>query len=105
MRNFIITMLTVCLLSFTNNAISETSPSAPSTKSATKEINSNKRIIANSYTINVGRGATYFGISKQLSQVAHVEWSWELVDTVKGYHQLKYRDEVLKPNHRFTVSL
>ncbi|KXX71315.1 hypothetical protein AVL50_06825 [Flammeovirga sp. SJP92] len=94
----------MCLLSFTNNAISETSPKAPLAESAKKEVSS-KRIIANSYTINVGRGATYFGISKQLSQVAGVNWSWELVDTVKDYHQLKYKDEVLKPNHKFTVSL
>ncbi|MBD0400753.1 hypothetical protein [Flammeovirga sp. EKP202] len=104
MRNFIITMLIMCLLSFTNNAISETSPSASPSKTSSKELR-HKKIIANSYTINVGRGATYFGISKQLSQVAGVNWSWDLVDTVKGYHQLKYKDEVLKPNHRFTVSL
>lgn len=108
MKNFLIVFVTICLLSFTNNAISENStPTTPNSeaKSATSNLLHTKRIVAQSYTVNVGRGATYFGISKKLSEVSGVNWSWELVDRVKESHQMKYGLEVLKPNHKFTISI
>lgn len=108
MRNFIIAFITICLLSFTNTAISETSTPTPPNENLEKTYRNNsntRRVIAHSYTVNVGRGATYFGISKKLSEVSEKNWSWKMVDKVKESHQMKYGLEVLKPNHQFTISI
>lgn len=67
--------------------------------------NHSHTLTVNSYVVNVGRGATYFGISKKLAKISGTDWSWDLVDRVELSHQLKYQGEILKPKQKFSVNL
>ncbi|OHX64735.1 hypothetical protein [Flammeovirga pacifica] len=113
MKNLILSLLLLTLTCFTTSAgLAITDKKQPTEKEASLDtseqqhhFNNSHNVAVNSYMVNVGRGATYFGISKKLSKVSGIDWSWDLVDRVQESHQIKYEGEILKPNQKFAINL
>ncbi|WP_281612857.1 hypothetical protein [Flammeovirga sp. SubArs3] len=105
MKNLLISFLTVVLFCLTTSAVPVGYNVENDNRALLSHVPKTNKVVVNSYVINVGRGATFFGISKKLSEVSGKKWSWDLVDKVQQSHQQKYYGEVLKPQQKFSVSL
>ncbi|AZQ64862.1 hypothetical protein EI427_21800 [Flammeovirga pectinis] len=105
MKNLFVIIFTVLGVCFTTNAMSDTTDPKNENDKYNYHVPAQYKTVQK-YQISVGRGATFFGISKELSKVSGKEWSWEIVDTVIESHHYKYgKNEILKPEQIFLVSI